>query len=92
MESVCESSVQAMISHCETTLADIRADLESVKTQIDRIGGLKLRVAQVTFVGRSGRHRRRHKSPLRFSPWPIGTANWRIRWTKWTEISNRDAR
>jgi archaellum component FlaC len=47
MESVCESLVQAMMSHCEKTLAEIRADLESMKTQIDRIGRLKLRLAQV---------------------------------------------
>jgi len=33
MESVCESSVQAVISHCEKTLAEIRADLEEAKTE-----------------------------------------------------------
>jgi transcription termination factor NusB len=48
MEAVCESVVQAVSSHCEKTLAEIRAHLEEAKMQIGRIGRLELRVAQVT--------------------------------------------
>jgi hypothetical protein len=88
MESVCESSVQAMISHCEKTLAEIRVDLESVKTQIDRVWRLKLRVAQVTSP--VGQTRTQIVDQI------LSIVDWyserRIRWTKRTEISSRDAR
>jgi hypothetical protein len=40
--------MQAMISRCEKTLAEIRADPKSVKAHIDRIGRLKLRVTEIT--------------------------------------------
>jgi hypothetical protein len=42
MESVWESSVQAIISHCEKTLTVIQVDLESAKKQLSRIGRLKI--------------------------------------------------
>jgi chromosome segregation ATPase len=47
MENVCEAAVQAIMSHCEKTVAEITAELNHVKAQIDRIGRLELRLTQL---------------------------------------------
>lgn len=47
MEEVCEKSIQSVVDHCESTLAQIRDELAQVRGQIGRIEMLQQRVSKI---------------------------------------------
>jgi DNA repair exonuclease SbcCD ATPase subunit len=48
MENACQASIQAVMEHCERTIAQIKEELARVKEQIGRIGRLETRLTQLT--------------------------------------------
>lgn len=55
MEEVSEKAVQAVVDHCESTLAQIREELNQVRSQIERIEMLQQRVIKLNAAAEQAR-------------------------------------